>query len=85
MICQIGLELLLMEFSISQLARLTGYAEELLKNKDFCIKLKAFFNGILDKLFTYAIMLVLANDCWAVTEGLWNCIPKLFLYLGEKL
>ena len=74
-----------MEFSISQLARLTGYAEELLKNKDFCIKLKAFFNGILDKLFTYAIMLVLANDCWAVTEELWYCIPKLFLYLGEKL
>jgi len=31
LICQIGLELLLMEFSISQLARLTGYAEELLK------------------------------------------------------
>lgn len=73
------------DLTISQLARLTGYAEELLKNKDFCIKLKAFFNGILDKLFTYAIMLVLANDCWAVTEELWNCIPKLFLYLGEKL
>lgn len=73
------------DLTISQLARLTGYADELLKNKDFCIKLKAFFNGILDKLFTYAIMLVLANDCWAVTEELWNCIPKLFLYLGEKL